>query len=140
MQTALSAMLRLLAPYLPFVTEEVWSWWHADSVHRTAWPTGAEVLAVMDGAADENGERALDLATEVLGEIRRSKSEQQRPLRTPVARLILHLPEDDRKLGEAVRADITAAGFVRQFDIDAGPERRTIVELAVEQPAEGPRA
>ena len=45
----MSTLLRLFAPYVPFVTEEVWSWWQPGSIHRAPWPTADEVVEPIGG-------------------------------------------------------------------------------------------
>jgi valyl-tRNA synthetase len=125
---ALSSLLRLFAPFLPFVTEEVWSWWQPGSVHRVPWPKGSELIEIA-GAADEGGVIALDAAALVLGEIRKKKSAEQRPIKTP-ARVVRVTDAAERAaLLEDVRADLTASGPIERLEIGTG-DFAVHVELA----------
>ncbi len=120
LRLALSTLLRLFAPFLPFVTEEVWSWWRGGSVHRQAWPTAAELRA----AAMVNGETVdsamAGVAADALAEIRRHKTTEKRSLATPViACTITDTPERLAWL-RPVLADVAAAARATGIDLAEG--------------------
>ncbi len=77
MRVALSVLLRLFAPYLPFVTEEVWSWWQPGSVHRASWPTAADVTREI-GGQDHDAVGVLEQTQAALAEVRRIRAAQKR--------------------------------------------------------------
>jgi valyl-tRNA synthetase len=107
---ALSALLRLFAPFLPYVTEEVWRWWQPGSVHRAAWPTVEEfgAHAGADGAA-------LTVAADVLGAVRRAKTTAKRSMRAPVRTLTVAGPAAVLAAVEAARGDLIDAGGVEEL-------------------------
>jgi len=114
LQITLDALLRLFAPHLPFVTEEVWSWWQDGSVHRAAWPDATTVrTAAADGAA-----LVYVVAAEVLSEVRKAKTTAQVSLRTDVERVVVH---DTPERLEALRGaldDVREATRARRIDVE----------------------
>jgi len=114
---ALSVQLRLLAPFLPFVSEEVWSWWHEGSVHRSPWPQAAE----NPDAAGRAGTGVLDMVASVLSEIRRVKTGAKRSMRARVTRLTV--VDEPARLAQLAQAedDLRSAGGVDRLEMTPGP-------------------
>lgn len=110
----LKTFLRLLAPFLPYVTEEVWSWAFASadgrekSVHTSAWPTVDEVAAVDRPEYDG----VFEAAVEMLATIRGAKTKAQKSLRWPVSKLEIVGTETDRNALQVALEDVLRAGHV----------------------------
>jgi valyl-tRNA synthetase len=126
LRIALSALLRLFAPFLPYVTEEVWSWCRTPdgplygfterSVHRAAWPTGSELRAVVGGATGTEGQPSvLTVAADVLGRIRKTKSEAKRSMRAAVATVTVTDTRARLTALVAAARDVQAAGRVARL-------------------------
>jgi valyl-tRNA synthetase len=133
---ALSVQLRLFAPFLPFVTEEVWHWWQPGSVHRAAWPT-VEELGDPSGNADPSGYGGSDLsvltvAAEVLGAVRRAKTTEKRSMRAKVALLTVAGPRAVLDAVEAARGDLVDAGGVEDLVLEEAETLLVSVTLAEE--------
>jgi valyl-tRNA synthetase len=122
--TALHTLLRLFAPHLPFVTEEVWSWWQAGngSVHRAPWPLASDLDAFADADLD-----VYPTAATVLGEVRKAKSSAKRSMRTDVTSAVVRAPAAKLRALEPALDDVRDAGRLL-----GAPELVEAEELVVE--------
>ena len=102
LRTALDTLLRLLAPFLAFAAEEVWSWWQEGSVHRASWPS----------LQADGDPLVLTVAGEVLAEVRKAKSTAKTSMKTPVTSLVVTDSPERLALVSLAQADIVNAGVV----------------------------
>ncbi|MDA8341824.1 MAG: class I tRNA ligase family protein, partial [Actinomycetota bacterium] len=151
---ALSVQLRLFAPFLPFVTEEVWSWWQPGSIHRAPWPRVGElgfgvartgsIAERLDASTPSTSTpatagptpSALDVASEVLGAIRKAKTAAKRSMRSPVARLVVTGSETQLASFAAAKPDLCEAGGVLSVEVLTrqdvpGPSEPLAVEVVL---------
>jgi valyl-tRNA synthetase len=129
MLVALSTLLRLFAPFLPFVTEEVWSWWQPGSVHRASWPASAEVLQSI-GGVDGNALAVREATQAALADVRRIKSILKKPVKAVIT--TASLPRTFQGLAPAQR-DFLAATHIRALRFEDVKESQLVFEE--EQPA-----
>ncbi|GII21127.1 valine--tRNA ligase [Planosporangium mesophilum] len=121
---ALSVQLRLFAPVLPYVTEEVWSWWRYGSVHRAPWPSARELT---DAVGDRD---VLTVTSAALHQVRRAKSDRRMSMKTAVPLAEVLGPASQLDLLALAEADLRAAGGIGRVDLLPGRTDELVVACA----------
>jgi valyl-tRNA synthetase len=118
MRRALSVLLRLLAPYLAFTCEEVWSWWQTGSIHRAPWPTAADALGT---TLDDTGERAAygNLAVG-LENIRKAKADLKLSVGTEVQAVSYFGPQGEVEALRNIERDLKSAVRAGSLRLEVG--------------------
>ena len=132
LRRALHVMLRLFAPFLPYATDEVWSWWQADagSIHRSSWPTVAETVE----GTDQANAGLVALAQTALFHLRKAKSDAKVSMKAEVASATLNAPAADLDRIRVFEADLKSVGRIAELTwVEANEVSMTDVVLA-EQP------
>jgi valyl-tRNA synthetase len=127
LSTALSVLHRLFAPFLPFVTEEVWSWWQGGSVHRAAWPAPEDALA----SPDLGDAALLDDVYDVLTAVRRTKSDAKVSMKARIATATVAGGAARTAHVLAAADDLKAAGRIDDLVVTTADDALTVTaELA----------
>tara|TARA_B100000073_G_scaffold91135_3_gene71934 strand:+ start:6732 stop:9362 length:2631 start_codon:yes stop_codon:yes gene_type:complete len=127
LRLTLSVLLRLFAPFLPFVTEEVWSWWKSGSVHRQQWPLSSDLRSI----AQETESEIFVVASDALAEIRKSKTLAKRSLATPVVSCSLTDTSERLDLLREALEDVVLGAKASEIMLCEGSELSVAVELEV---------
>ncbi|MFM1784275.1 MAG: valine--tRNA ligase, partial [Actinomycetota bacterium] len=119
LRKALGVIVRLLAPFIPYATEEVWSWWQEGSVHLATWPQDNEL-------AEFDNSDLYNLASEALILVRKAKSDAKVSMKAEITTAEISGPE---KLVE-LKADLMAVGKIASLAISVGDLELRKVEFA----------
>jgi valyl-tRNA synthetase len=111
LRLATGVFLRLLAPFIPFATEEVWSWWQKGSIHQASWPAEQEL-------AGYDGEELVDIAAQALIAVRKSKSDMKLSMKAEITSATLTGPADLAK----ILTDLKAVGRITDLVLQQGNE------------------
>jgi valyl-tRNA synthetase len=115
LRIALLAITKLLAPFIPFATEEAWSWWQQGSVHRSVWQV-SEDLAAFTGSQEAS---LLELASQALVGIRKAKSDEKLSMKAEISSLRIEASEADIESLKQIESDLKSVGKIDEIKYQA---------------------
>ena len=106
LQQALDIQLRLFAPFMPFATEEVWSWWRDGSIHLAPWPSLDEITSTGDGSM-------IDTVAQALERLRGVKSQAKVSMKAGLTAVAITAPVDMIDQLKACQDDLRAVAGIQ---------------------------
>ena len=111
LQRLLRSILKMYAPILPFITEEVFSWKFAEeekvkSIHNSAWPEAEKY----DEEIIKTGEEAVS----IIHEARRFKAKNEMSMKKELAGIKVKTENDITIFSEDIKATTKAGELVRE--------------------------
>ena len=119
-------LLKLFAPFIPFVTEEVWSWWQEGSIHLQSWPKSSEIITNKEVGIDP-----LNNVTWILSEVRKVKTENKQSMKAEVKTLEIWAKAEVIEQVKDAQKDLIAAGNIKDLKLTVSDsEIKVKAELA----------
>ena len=119
-------LLKLFAPFIPFVTEEVWSWWQEGSIHLQSWPKSSEIITDKSAGIDP-----LNNVTWILSEVRKIKTENKQSMKAEVKTLEIWAKAEVIEQVKDAQKDLIAAGNIKDLKLTVSDsEIKVKAELA----------
>jgi valyl-tRNA synthetase len=119
-------LLKLFAPFIPFVTEEVWSWWQEGSIHLQSWPKSSEIITNKSIGIDP-----LNNVTWILSEVRKVKTENKQSMKAEVKTLEIWAKAEVIEQVKDAQKDLIAAGNIKDLKLNVSDsEIKVKAELA----------
>jgi valyl-tRNA synthetase len=112
LRIALLAITKLLAPFIPFATEEAWSWWQEGSVHRSNWPVADD----LSGFIGSQNASLLSLASQALIGIRKAKSDEKLSMKAEITRLTIEAGEQEIESLKLIDSDLKSVGKIDEIN------------------------
>ena len=115
LRIALLAITKLLAPFIPFATEEAWSWWQEGSVHRSVWPISDDLSAI----SGNQSASLMTLASQALIGIRKAKSDEKLSMKAEITSLTIEASEQEIESLKHIESDLKSVGKIDEIKYKA---------------------
>lgn len=128
------ALLRMFAPHVPHLAEEVWQWAYskdegmADSVHKSPWP----LLDEFAGIAEPQSAQTYNVAVAIIEAVRKAKADANLSMKAPVASVTVKVKAEYGAVVQAVQDDVCRMLHIEDFSIEEGEPGQGVAEVKTE--------